>query len=138
MANLLSHAGVGVPYYRVKQTISEIAKGVQENMEKHDGNYIPPGLHKQRRLRFSLDNIDASVHTPDGRTSFHATAMAVYQKEPSAEVTNDIVVRYVAPALNRSARSLKDVPTTITPLINSKISGNPKPPASPHYPNFKT
>ncbi len=85
LANLLSHAGVGVPYQRVKQCITQIAKGVQENMEKHDGNYVPPGLHRQRRLRFSIDNIDAKVDTSDGRNSFHATAMAVYQREPSVE-----------------------------------------------------
>jgi len=137
LANLLSHAGVGVPCQRVKQSITQIAKGVQENMEKHDGNYIPPGLHRQKRLHFSLDNIDAKVDTPDGQNSFHATAMAVYQRQPSAEDTTDVVVKYIAPTLNRSARSLKDVPTTIVPLVNSTISGSPKPPTSPHYLDFK-
>ncbi len=38
-------------------------------MEKHNGNYIPPGLHRQQRLRFSLDNIDAQVDTSDGRNN---------------------------------------------------------------------
>ena len=66
LANLLSHVGIGVPYQRVKQSITQIAKGVQENMEEHDGNYVPPGLHRQQKLRFSLGNIDASVDTPDG------------------------------------------------------------------------
>jgi hypothetical protein len=36
LASLLSHAGVGVPYQRVKQCITQ---SVQENMEKHDGTY---------------------------------------------------------------------------------------------------
>ena len=107
LASLLSHAGVGVPYQRVKQCITQIAKGVQENMEKHDGNYVPPGLHRQQRLRFSLDNVDAQVDTPDGRNSFHATAMAVYQREPSVEDAIDVVVEYVTPTQNKSARSLK-------------------------------
>ena len=137
MASLLSHAGVGVPYQRVKQCITQIAKGVQENMEKHDGNYVPPGLHRQRRLRFSLNNVDAQVDTPDGPNSFHATAMAVYQREPSVEDAIDVVVEYVTPTQNKSARSLKDVPTTIVPLRHCTISGSPKPPTSPHYPDFK-
>jgi len=64
--------------------------------------------------------------------------MAVYQKEQSAEDAIDIMVKYVTPTQDRSARSLKDVPTTIVPLINSTISGSPKPPTSPHYPDFKT
>jgi len=86
------------------------------------------GLHRQKRLRFSLNNIDAKVDAPDGQNLFHATAMAVYQREPSAEDTTDVVVKYITPTLNRSARSLKDVPTTIVPLVNSTISGSPKPP----------
>ena len=137
LASLLSHAGVGVPYQRVKQCITQIAKDVQENIEKHNGNYVPPGLHRQRRLRFSLDNIDAQVDTPDGRNSFHATAMAVYQREPSVEDAIDVVVEHVTPTQNKSARSLKDVTTTIAPLIHCTISGSPKPPVSPHYPDFK-
>ncbi len=68
LASLLSHVAVGVPYQRAKQCITQIAKGIKENMEKHNGNYIPPGLHRQQRLRFSLDNIDAQVDTSDGRS----------------------------------------------------------------------
>ena len=45
--------------------------------------YVPPGLHRQRRLCFSLNNIDAQVDTLDGRNSFHAIAMAVYQRQPN-------------------------------------------------------
>lgn len=36
------------------------------NMDKNDGNYIPPGLFKKQRLRFSIDNLDANVDTYDG------------------------------------------------------------------------
>ncbi len=107
-------------------------------MEKHNGNYIPPGLHRQQRLRFSLDNIDAQVDTSDSRNSFHATAMAVYQREPNIEDAIDVAVEYITPTQNKSARSLKDVPTTIVPLVQYTISGSPKPPSSPHYPDFKT
>ena len=81
-------------------------------------------------LNFSIDNIDAQVDASDGRNSFHATAMAVYQREPSVEDAIDVE--------NKSARSLKDVPTTIVPLIQSTITGNPKPPTSPYFPHFKT
>ena len=80
LTQLLAGAGVGVPYKRVKKCVSQISNGVRKNMEQHDGIYIPTGLHNQCQLRFSIDNIDANVDTPDGRNSFHATAMAVYQK----------------------------------------------------------
>ena len=81
-------------------------------MEKHDGIYIPPELHKQRRPRFSLDNIDAKVDASDGRNSFHATAMAVYQRKASTEDRSECIK-----PTQDVARSLKDVPTTIVPLI---------------------
>ncbi len=64
--------------------------------------------------------------------------MAVYQREPNIEDAIDVAVEYITPTQNISARSLKDVPTTIVPLVQCTISGNPKPPSSPHYPDFKT
>ena len=42
--------------------------------------YIPPGLLKSKQVLGSLDNIYAKVDTPDGKNSFHATAMGVYQE----------------------------------------------------------
>ena len=63
--------------------------------------------------------------------------MAVYHREPSVEDAIDVVVEHVTPTQNKSARSLKDIPTTIVPLIHCTISGSPKPPVSPHYPDFK-
>ena len=65
-------------------------------MEKYDGNYIPPGFQfTGNEYFFSLNNTDASIDTPDGRNSFQATDMAVYQREPSAEGAIDVVVKYV-------------------------------------------
>ena len=85
LADVLSKSGVGVPYKRIKQCVTQIAEGVQQNIEEHAGNYVPPGLHRQERLRFSIDNIYAHVDTPDGKNSFHATAMVVYQREPTMD-----------------------------------------------------
>ena len=41
----------------------------------------PEVLIGNKRFRFSPDDIDAQENTPDGKNSFHATAMAVYQRE---------------------------------------------------------
>ena len=64
--------------------------------------------------------------------------MAAYQREPSVEDAIDVAVEYVTPTQNKSARSLKDGPTTIVPHVQCTISGSPKPQTSPHYPDFKT
>ena len=107
------------------------------NMEKNDGNYLPPGLHKKRKLQLSIDNIDAKVYTYDGRNFFHAIAMAVYQRQPSMDETVEVVTEYAVPTDNKEARSMKNVPITVVPLIPSNIKGTPKPNTSPSYPNFK-
>ena len=57
------------------------SQGVQQNMEEHAGNYVYSGLHRQNRLRFSVDNIDTS----EGKNLFHATAMSVYQRQPTMD-----------------------------------------------------
>ena len=51
-------------------------------MDEHAGNYVHSGLHRQNRLRFSIDNIDGQVDTPEGKNLFHVTAISVYQRQP--------------------------------------------------------
>jgi hypothetical protein len=48
-----------------------------------------------------------------------------------------VVTEYATPTHNKATRSLKDVPRTVVPLMPSNITGPPKPPTSPSYPNFK-
>ena len=38
-----------------------------------------------KRLCFSVDNIDGQVDTPEGKNLFRATAMSVYQKQPTMD-----------------------------------------------------
>ena len=64
--------------------------------------------------------------------------MAVYQREPSIENAIDVVVECVTPTQNKFARSLKDVPTTIVPLIQCTITGIYKSQTSSCYPQFMT
>lgn len=63
--------------------------------------------------------------------------MAVYQREPSMDETVEVFTEYATPTHNKAARSLKDVPRTVVPLIPSNITGTPKPQTSPSYPKFK-
>ena len=38
-----------------------------------------------KRHRFSVDNTDGQVDTPEGKNLFHATAMSVYQRKPKMD-----------------------------------------------------
>jgi hypothetical protein len=107
-------------------------------MKDHNGIYIPPGLHRKSILRFSIDNVDSYVDTPDGRNSFHATAMAVYQQEPLLdEGPCDITANPLRLTSIVTSRALSDVPSTVVPLLQSNITESPRPETSPHYPDFK-
>ena len=68
------------------------------------------------------------------QNSFHTTAIAVYQRKASAVDRSECI----KPTQNVPAISLKDVPTTIVPRIQSSVTGNPKPSTSPCYPLFMT
>ena len=70
---------------RVKKRVTQTARGVQHNIEEHAGNYVHSGLHRHKRLRLSVDNIDGQVDTPEGQNLFHATAMSVYQRQPTMD-----------------------------------------------------
>ena len=48
------------------------------------GAVIPPNLVKDKFVFISADNIGINEGTLDGRSTFHATQMAVWQRGPSA------------------------------------------------------
>ena len=60
-------------------------RGSTAHIEEHAGNYVHSGLHRQKRLRFSVDDIDGQVDTPEGKNLFHATAMSTYQRQATMD-----------------------------------------------------
>ena len=48
----------------------------------HAGKYVHSGLHRPKSVVF-VDDTDGQVDTPDGKNVFHATAMTVYQRQPT-------------------------------------------------------
>ena len=60
-----------------------------------------------------IDNIDVQVDTSDDRNSL-CNSYDCYQREPSVEDAIDVVAECVTTTQSKSARSLKDDPTTST------------------------
>jgi len=83
---LMSNANVGISYSRVSQVCNQIAQAVQKNM-MDNGVFVPPGLVKGRPILASADNVDKQVDTYDGKNSFHAMAMSVYQSASAGDET---------------------------------------------------
>ena len=133
LIDLLSHAGVSVPYKHTLKRVTNIACAVKRNIDEHQGVYLPPGILYDKLFRASIDNIDAKVDTPDGKQSFHALAATVFQENSEVEYN-------VTEKLNLDDKyesKLKNVPNTVTLLKPCTISGSPKPQTSPYYPSFK-
>ena len=109
-----------------------ISHAVAKNIKEY-GVYVPPGILRNKRIRASLDNVDKKMDTPDGKGSFHGTAMAVYQRSGQGKT----VVKPVQFSESPTSESLHDVPPTILNLATSDIEGSPKPRTSPHYSSYK-
>ena len=113
---------------------TQIANGVLNLMSKHNGIYEPPGIVKGIPLWASSDNVDAKVDTPDGRDSFHGTAISVYQMVPQDSfeyVSYNLEIK----ASDKHSEMLRNAPRTILQMELCIINGNLKPLSSPQYPD---
>ena len=118
--SILCSMGNGVSYDRVITICNKITTAICENITEY-GVYVPPGLLKNKRIRASMDNIDKKVDTPDGKRSFHGTALGVYQPTGQGET----VVKPVQFSNTTQTREgLVDVPTTVIKLIPCTIDKN--------------
>ena len=112
LISLLHGFGMSVDYNRILRVESQIEANVLKQVEENDGVYLPPGIVKGRHVFFAIDNVDFSEDTPDGKRTFHGTAMAVYQRsedqDPSIDVSVDPTIQ---------GRSIKDLPDSLTSLM---------------------
>lgn len=94
---------------------------------------LPPGLVRGEPIRISCDNIDKKVDTPDGKNSFHAMTVTVYQCAKDGEVSES-PVKDLWPLPPGGLVT----PKTVVKLSDSTITGYPKPTESPKYRNYQT
>ena len=78
--HLLNAANVGVSYNRGNVIATNVANNSMKIMQKPNGTYIPPQIIKCFPVRGSKDNVDMIVDTPNGRGTFHGTAVSAYQR----------------------------------------------------------
>ena len=112
LISLLHGFGMSVDYNRILRVESQIEANVLKQVEENDGVYLPPDIVKGRHVFFAIDKVDFSEDTPDGKRTFHGTAMAVYQRsedqDPSIDVSVDPTIQ---------GRSIKDLPDSLTSLM---------------------
>ena len=59
---------------------TEIANAVTKTMEENNGQFIPPGIVRNRGIHFAIDNTDFRNDTPNGKSEFHGTGMTAFQR----------------------------------------------------------
>ena len=131
LINMLHGFGMSVDYNRVLRVEAQIESTVLERMIQNDGLYIPPDVIMGRHVFFAVDNVDFSEDTPDGKNTFHGTAMAIYQRCQPGDKEPELIVDSADP---HSRRSIRELPESVTSLLEC-----PEPPSKPigrSYPQF--
>ena len=75
---------MSVDYNRNLRVEAQIEGSVLKRMQLNDDLYIPPDLVLGRDVFFAVDNVGFAEDTPDGKNTFHGTAMAIYQRQDQA------------------------------------------------------
>ena len=92
LITMLHGFGMSVDYNRILRVEAQIEASVLKRMELNDGLYIPPDLVLGRHVFFAVDNVDFAEDTPDGKNTFHGTAMAIYQRQEPGDVAPELTV----------------------------------------------
>ena len=101
LVNLFYKADHITSYGRILSIDTGMAESTQKGIDEDTGAVVPSNLVPGRFVHFSADNIDINDSSLDGKNTFHATQMAVWQRgpleesildnvKPSDEVTLDI------------------------------------------------
>lgn len=126
---MLHGFGISVDYNRILRVEAQIEASVLKRMAQNDGLYLRPDMVMGRHVFFAIDNVDFSEDIPDGKRTFHGTAMAVYQRIDPDDKLPDLNVD-----TPYQSRSVRELPDSITSLLECPTP--PPRPAGTVYPNF--
>ena len=90
LVNLFYKAGHIASYGRLLSIDTVMAESTLKSIDD-TGAVVPPNLVPGRFVHFSADNIDINNPSLDGKNTFHATQMAVWQRGPPEESILDNV-----------------------------------------------
>ena len=120
LVNLLNAAGNCVSYNMIRRIDTPIAKRVIDDLENNEYVPIPTKLNRNSFFQFAADNIDILEETLDGKDTFHATQMVVFQRT-QYETTDSCKIPI------GKDKSIT-VPSELNELLDApKITGRPSP-----------
>ena len=80
VVHLLHNAGHSISYDQIRKVDTTIAQNILDNHMLED-TVVPPNLVKNKFVHLAADNIDINEDTIDGKDTFHACQMVVYQMQ---------------------------------------------------------
>ena len=125
LVELLHKAGHCLSYDQVLQVDTSLAESTLKSMDQATGAIIPPNIVANTFLHYTADNIDILDETLDGKNTFHATQMAVWQRGQKA----DVELQTLQPS-RRHTLKVPDVldnlyPTNINPVTSEPAFADP-------------
>ena len=85
LVELFNKAGHCLSYEQVLQVDTSLAESTLSSMDQETGAIIPPNVVPNKFIHYTTDNIDILDETLDGKNTFHATQMAVWQRGQKAD-----------------------------------------------------
>ena len=130
LITMLHGFGMSVDYNRILRVEAQIEASVLKRMKLNDVLYIPLDVVLGRHVFFAVDNVDFAENTPDGKNTFHGTAMAIYQRQEPGDVAPELTVD---PG-DQCRRSIRQLPESVTTLLECLAPS--KKPVGPTFPQF--
>ena len=130
LITMLHGFGMSVDYNRILRVEAQIEGSALKRMELNDGLYIPPDLVLDSHVFFAVDNVDFAEDTPNGKNTFHGTAMAIYQRQEPGDVAPELTVD---PG-DQCRRSIRQLPESVATLLECPVP--PSKPVGPTFPQF--
>ena len=86
-------------------------------------NFIPDNFADKKFIHFAADNVDYQEDTPHGKRTLYATVMSIYRHTNNY---TDNSYSQIKSGKNISNKLIKEIPTTIFPLLECEIPRSPK------------
>ena len=120
LINLFHRAGHVLSYDDVLQIDTGLAEHTLSTMNMETGVVLPPNTVSDRFAHFSADDIDILDESLDGKNTFHATQMTVFQRCPGNELSLS--------SIQSSNKRLLNVPKYMEKLytVDCPITEKPK------------
>ena len=96
----LFHKAGHISYPKLLQVDTSLADSTLKTVDAETGAVIPPDFVPNRFLHFTCDNIDINDNSFYGKSSFHVTQIAGWQRGPEA----DIGLKDLRPSTNASLK----------------------------------